>query len=371
MVKYLVWLFVVAALLLFFVLPMVTNYAIKKDFSVIVMSRWLNTLQRLQTFMMQLFVYVWVAFFGACLASFLNVVAWRVPRGRSILGSSHCPHCEVRLSMKDNIPVFGWLNSNGQCRNCGVPIAVRYLVVELLLGLVFVLLFTIEVAWGGANLPLPPDVQRTGIEFLVFTPNVPLLSTFLYHAALMCGLFTIAVIASEKKTIPILVIIFAAIIPLAIASSYPNVLQVPWTALVRPVHDWPLEQYSRLALETMGIGAAAGTLMGLLLFGVDFVFSYAARNQSNSQAASNRLPVLSAIVAGAMLVGMTLGWQSAVCVFVLWCICKPVLMFISPAPFRETISSAAVVLMFATILHIVFWKLQMPANLWLTTFINE
>ena len=139
MVKYVVWLFVVALVLLFFVFPFLTNYALRNGYDVISMSRWLDVVQWLQVVAMHFFVYLWITFLGSCFASFLNVVAWRVPRGRSILGSSHCPHCDTKLSLRDNVPIFGWLNNDGQCRSCSARIAVRYLVVELLLGAAFLL----------------------------------------------------------------------------------------------------------------------------------------------------------------------------------------------------------------------------------------
>ena len=47
------------------------------------------------THAMTWFLTAWVFFFGACLGSFLNVVAYRIPSGLTILGSSRCPFCFV------------------------------------------------------------------------------------------------------------------------------------------------------------------------------------------------------------------------------------------------------------------------------------
>ncbi|PHX85798.1 MAG: prepilin peptidase [Synechococcus sp. Baikal-G1] len=70
---------------------------------------------------------------GACVGSFLNVVAWRLPRQESVvLPPSHCPHCGTRLAWFENIPVLGWLALGGHCRHCGAPISPRYPAVELL-----------------------------------------------------------------------------------------------------------------------------------------------------------------------------------------------------------------------------------------------
>lgn len=74
-----------------------------------------------------------VALIGACVGSFLNVVAWRLPRQESlVLPPSHCPHCGTRLAWFENIPVLGWLVLAGRCRHCGAPISARYPAVELL-----------------------------------------------------------------------------------------------------------------------------------------------------------------------------------------------------------------------------------------------
>ena len=72
---------------------------------------------------------------GAALFSFMNVVAWRLPRGKnSLTGRSFCPSCGATLTAADLVPVFSWLCLRGRCRHCGARIPVRYLLVELLGG---------------------------------------------------------------------------------------------------------------------------------------------------------------------------------------------------------------------------------------------
>jgi leader peptidase (prepilin peptidase)/N-methyltransferase len=74
--------------------------------------------------------------FGAVVGSFLNVVAYRLPRHESLLRpASRCPHCETPIKPYDNVPVLGWLWLRGRCRACGAPIAWRYPLVEALTGL--------------------------------------------------------------------------------------------------------------------------------------------------------------------------------------------------------------------------------------------
>lgn len=70
--------------------------------------------------------------FGSMIGSFLNVVVFRVPAGRSIVAPpSACPSCGARIRAVDNIPVVSWLVLRGRCRDCGAAISVRYPAVEL------------------------------------------------------------------------------------------------------------------------------------------------------------------------------------------------------------------------------------------------
>lgn len=88
---------------------------------------------------------------GACVGSFLNVVAWRLPRQESlILPGSHCPRCGTPLRWYDNLPVLGWLLLRGRCRHCHQPIAARYPLVELLVAALWLAMLPARPAAMGA-----------------------------------------------------------------------------------------------------------------------------------------------------------------------------------------------------------------------------
>ena len=90
-------------------------------------------------------VLVVAAIGGLLIGSFLNVVAWRVPRGESIVKpGSHCPGCDHPVRPSDNIPVVSWLRLHGRCRDCGEPISRRYPAVEATTGLLFVLVVAVH-----------------------------------------------------------------------------------------------------------------------------------------------------------------------------------------------------------------------------------
>ena len=73
---------------------------------------------------------------GAIVGSFLNVVAYRLPRGESLAHPpSRCPSCGAPVKPYDNIPVLSWLLLRGRCRSCGAPISWRYPLVEAGTGL--------------------------------------------------------------------------------------------------------------------------------------------------------------------------------------------------------------------------------------------
>ena len=79
---------------------------------------------------------------GACIASFLNVVIWRVPRGESIVTPpSHCPKCNAQIKWYQNVPILAWLVLRGKCANCKAPISPRYILIEALGGCLFLAAF--------------------------------------------------------------------------------------------------------------------------------------------------------------------------------------------------------------------------------------
>ena len=89
--------------------------------------------------------YILTLILGACVGSFLNVLIYRTPNNISIVSpASHCPNCKTNLRWCDNIPILSWLFLGGKCRYCKSPISPRYIMVELLnvvLWLLSVLLF--------------------------------------------------------------------------------------------------------------------------------------------------------------------------------------------------------------------------------------
>lgn len=78
---------------------------------------------------------------GTIFGSFFTLAVYRIPRKENIIYiRSHCTSCNHRLEFWDLIPVFSYVFLGGKCRYCKDTIRSRYLILELLSGLVFVLI---------------------------------------------------------------------------------------------------------------------------------------------------------------------------------------------------------------------------------------
>jgi leader peptidase (prepilin peptidase) / N-methyltransferase len=85
------------------------------------------------------------ALFGAVIGSFLNVVAYRLPRSKSLVTpGSQCPGCDTPIKLYDNVPVLGWLLLRGRCRTCRTAISPRYPAVEALTAALAVAVILVE-----------------------------------------------------------------------------------------------------------------------------------------------------------------------------------------------------------------------------------
>lgn len=93
-----------------------------------------------------------IFFLGLSLGSFLNVLVWRDGNNRKLknkklksirdklLGRSVCDHCQRKLCWWENIPVFSFLLLRGRCRTCLSPVPLQYPLVELSMGMFFLLI---------------------------------------------------------------------------------------------------------------------------------------------------------------------------------------------------------------------------------------
>src|SRR6516165_7255171 len=91
---------------------------------------------------------------GTVVGSFLNVCIYRIPWQKSVIWpGSRCPRCLSAIAAQDNIPVVSWVALRGESRNCGARIAVRYPLIEALVGLLFAvyvsyMIYGPAIPWG-------------------------------------------------------------------------------------------------------------------------------------------------------------------------------------------------------------------------------
>lgn len=86
--------------------------------------------------------YIFIFFLGLIIGSFVNVLIYRIPEGKSIVSPpSSCTTCGNRLTTIDLVPVFSYVFLKGKCRHCGDKISPRYPLIELLTAVVFTILF--------------------------------------------------------------------------------------------------------------------------------------------------------------------------------------------------------------------------------------
>lgn len=358
LIRTLVGIFALLVFLVLFVLPALSGPMHQAGLMPAWLAESMGLLAAVQTWAMRLFVVGWVFFLGSCFASFLNVVAWRVPRGRGINGSSHCPHCDVRLAMRDNMPVLGWLRNRGRCRTCKTPITVRYLIVEIALGLVTLGLVSLEVFWGGINLPvgIGQDFRFALIDNLIGRPKYDLIGIVGFHLVLVFGLFTASVVRSERLAVPVSVVGVVFLIGLAYVSVWPRAIVMDCAGgaseLVRFAPKWWL---------TLALGAVAGLVAGFALDRmVWFNGVYKSVDEVDIHAGSTvttgpgpRVWTVSDGVAALPLVGLFLGWQALVSVVVLLVLMLPVRILIRC---RACVALQAQVFL-ATLVHLSCWRL--------------
>lgn len=203
---------------------------------------------------------IFVFALGACVGSFLNVVVYRLPLGKSLITPpSACPKCGHRLAAWDNIPVLGWILLRGKCRYCRAPISPRYPLIELLTGLIFVghywMLF--HEGWGPYETHLVQSIYGTyvtGTRVPQLDKDWPLLAM---HLWLLAALLAASLIDLELFIIPLEICWLTAGVG------------VVGHALGRPPESLGSLHFGPLA-DAMTVGGGLGLLLsiGLVRFGL-------------------------------------------------------------------------------------------------------
>jgi len=242
--------------------------------------------------MPQVFCLVFVFVFGAMVGSFLNVCIARLPLEKSFIWpSSRCGHCLQPIRWYDNIPLISYWVLRGRCRTCGASFSIQYFSVELLTGLLFVLLFYLEIFRNVHDL----DVIKSN-QYMIHNGIPPWqgLVVFGFHAILMSFLLVASFCDLDRQTIPLSLTVTGTIIGLIGAVLFPwpwpyapggaIVPPLPWhrmgVVIKEGLYPWPVWALPdvpwlmpggnfQTGLATGLAGVLAGTLV---LRGVRFLF---------------------------------------------------------------------------------------------------
>lgn len=199
-------------------------------------------------------LYLFIFFiFGTAIGSFLNVIICRLQKQESFVhGRSHCPHCRAKLHWHDLLPIVSFMCLGGKCRYCRKTIAWRYLLIEIITGLLFVL--------GAA-------VVADNAQLLVYLVAASFfIILFIYDSE--------TYIVPDNVSLPAVVAIF--LLNLAAGKD--------WLALVLGIlagAGWFLAQFVLSRGRWVGggdirLGALIGALLGWPLVGLSLLIAYVA-----------------------------------------------------------------------------------------------
>ncbi len=274
-------------------------------------------------------------YLGACTGSFLNVLAYAIPRGEPVgLRDSKCPQCGAKIRRIDNLPIYSYINLSGKCRNCQQHIPIRYLLVELIGAAIFGSLFLYQLVAGCPNVPFFETYLHTGMLWMILYPKWPAIGIYVYHSLFMCVLLTLALFEWDRQVIRIrhiLLVFFLMLIPASVFTlmqPVPTLAQTPLAFEIPPIIDQLLK---------LVIGGVAGAVVGVGL---------------------GRLPFIkhaSTLTLAFALTGCVIGWQGLLQVTLIFIVMFSIIRMISPLWNRMEHRFTALLLA-AVMIHHPFWK---------------
>jgi len=255
---------------------------------------------------MTVVLYVFVFFLGCCVGSFLNVCVYRLPREMSLaIPGSHCPSCNEAIAWYDNIPVVSWLWLRGLCRRCGVLISPRYMLVELLTGVVFVWIYS-------AHRVSP------------LTPTSWWLPALGAHTVLACALIAASFVDIERMVIPDEISIGGMYVGPILCAVWPRIIE----------HDAALTKWllgTGAAAEPTHLGGLAASVIGMAIgAGAIYVAGVFGKALFHKEAMGF------GDVKFMGMVGAFIGWQGALIAFFVACIIGAVIGIVLMIRRRDT-----------------------------------
>jgi leader peptidase (prepilin peptidase)/N-methyltransferase len=258
-------------------------------------------------------LFVFSGLLGLVIGSFLNVCIFRLPRNcmSIVKPRSRCPRCLNWIAWYDNLPVISWAALGGKCRHCRNPISIRYTLVELLTGALF--LYAGWRAIYGLAGPVSMRAERFAVD--AWFVSVLIICTF---------------VDLEFRIIPDEVSLSGIVIGLAAGAAFPLlcgqevlVQERPWSP---PKPAYRLNPNFALPW-TPGephLAALAGALVGMLL-GAGSVYAVGVFGKiifrKRIRAAGEEVAMGFGDVKFMAMVGAVLGWRGVLLTFLIACLC--------------------------------------------------
>lgn len=201
-----------------------------------------------------------VFLFGAVVGSFLNVCIYRIPANKSVIFPGSTCACGKVIPWYHNIPIISWMILRGRAACCGNKFSIRYPLIELLTGLLFL------------------------ASWLTHTP-IPAIIGMLYIAFLICSTF----IDLDHMIIPDRFSIGGMVLGVVIATFYPELHGIEGPALIENIQSF--------VVSIIGATIGAGLVYWIAVLG-EVVFRKPAMGEGDVKFVG--------------FIGAFCGWQGAV-----------------------------------------------------------
>lgn len=300
-------------------------------------------------------VILWGFAVGACMGSFLNVVALRAPRGETIGGSSYCPYCHSSIRSRDNIPILGWLGLRGRCYACRLPISPRYMIIEIIAGVLMGVIVWVQVIHGGINLPLDGYIPGSPSR-LVLRWDTLLLGRSLYHILVLLYLMTCALVVGNRLHLPGSMIASGWILTVVPPLCFPRLLMWSWKSVALSEFSGAA-QYLQAAMTIM-----TGGVVGVLLARATLTALYPGADPKLSSSHTDTKSAWDWVWQLAWL-GVAFGWQGVLGVGLMWCI---LLAIVYPwiRKWQFPLALPPTLLFSAAWLHLLLWRGLVQVPFW-------
>jgi leader peptidase (prepilin peptidase) / N-methyltransferase len=226
-------------------------------------------------------LFVFSGILGLLIGSFLNVCIFRLPRNCMSISNpsrSRCPRCLNWIAWYDNLPVVSWTVLGGKCRHCRNPISIRYTLVELLTGGLFLYAGYRAIYHG------MPGWQQ-GVRFAL-------------EAWFLSALIVSTFIDLEFRILPDEITLSGVVIGLAASAAFPFLQRGLPTVI---------EQPNLAALTASALGAVVG---GGSIYLVGFLGKLVFRKEAMGFGDVKYMA----------MVGAVLGWRGVLFTFVIACL---------------------------------------------------